>query len=194
MGDFFKQLNRWMTVPLLRAGAGPWIGSPTGGWLLLLRVHGRRTGLVRETPLSYFIDEGAAWVMAGFGPETQWYRNLLSDPSVEVILPGGGRRCLAEDVRDPEIRRRIMPKLLRATGVPGFLSGCDPWHASVDEVLDATDRVPLIRLRPVGEPFVPGPDDPGGLAWVWRQLVVLGVTVWVLRFVARLVRRDASAS
>lgn len=191
---FFKQLNRWMTVPLLRAGAGPWIGTPVGGWLLLLRVRGRRTGLVREVPLSYLIDEGAAWVMAGSGPTTQWYRNLLSDPEVEVVLPGGGRRCIAEDVRDPEIRQRIMPRLLRATGAPGFLSGCDPWRASVDEILGVTAWVPLIRLRPVGEPLVAGPDDPGGLGWAWRQLVVLGVTVWSLRSVGRLIRRAVGAS
>jgi deazaflavin-dependent oxidoreductase (nitroreductase family) len=187
----FRVLNGTWTVPLLKAGLGPWLGTPIGGWMLLLRDRGRKTGLVRDVPLSYFIDEGAAWVMAGFGPKTQWYRNLLADPGVEVILPGRTRRCVAHEVRDPATRRRILPRLVRATGLPGYMTGCDPWRAPVDDVLEATAWVPLIRLRPVGEPLVAGPDDPGGLGWAWRQAVAVAVTVWLGRRVARLGRRVA---
>ena len=190
----FKALNGSMTIPLLRAGLGPWLGSPLGGWLLLLRVRGRKSGLIRDIPLSYLVAEGSAWVMAGFGPGTQWYRNLLADPDVEVILPGRTRRCIGENVRDPDTRRRILPELLRATGAPGFMSGCDPWHASVDEMLEVTASVPLIKLCPVGEPLVAGPDDPGGLGWVWRQLIVLGLTAWAVRLAMRLVRRLVARS
>lgn len=194
MHGAFKQLNRWISGPMLRAGLGPWMGSPIGGWLVLLRVRGRRSGVVRDVPLSYFIDEGAIWVMAGFGPGTQWYRNLLVDPTVEVVLPGRTRQCIAMDVRDPETRRRILPKLLRATGVPGFMSGCDPWHASVDEVMAVTAWVPLVRLAPVGEPLVAGPDDPSGGAWVWRQAVVLAATLWTVLLLGRLAGRVAGRS
>ena len=187
----FRVLNGTWTIPLLKAGLGPWLGTPIGGWMLLLRVRGRKTGLVRDIPLSYFIAEGGAWVMAGFGPKTQWYRNLLADPEVEVILPGRTRRCTAQEVREPDTRRRIIPRLVRATGLPGYMTGCDPWRAPVDDVLDATAWVPLIRLRPVGEPLVAGPDDPGGLGWVWRQVVALALTVWLGRRVARIGRRVA---
>jgi deazaflavin-dependent oxidoreductase (nitroreductase family) len=186
MHGVFMQLNRWMTIPMLRAGLGPWLGSPAGGWLLLMRVRGRRSGAVREVPLSYLVDEGAVWVMAGFGPGTQWYRNLLADPTVDLVLPGRTRRCIAEEVRDPETRRRMMPKLLRATGAPGYMSGCDPWHASVDEILSVTASVPLLRLEPVGDALVAGPDDPGGLGWVWRQVFVLAATAWTARHLWRL--------
>jgi deazaflavin-dependent oxidoreductase (nitroreductase family) len=192
LGAAFRLLNGSTTIPLLRAGLGSWLGSPLGGWMLLLRVRGRKSRLVREIPLSYLVDEGAAWVMAGFGPRTQWYRNLLADPQVEVILPGRTRRCVADEVLDRDVRRRILPKLLRATGVPGYMSGCDPWRAPVDRVLEVTAWVPLIRLRPVGEPLVAGPDDPGGLGWVWRQAVAISLTVWVARIAARVVGRIGS--
>jgi deazaflavin-dependent oxidoreductase (nitroreductase family) len=194
MHGVFMKLNRWMTIPMLRAGLGPWMGTPAGGWLLLMRVRGRRTGAIREVPLSYLVDEGAVWVMAGFGPGTQWYRNLLADPTVDLVLPGRTRRCIAREVRDPETRRRMMPKLLRATGAPGFMAGCDPWHASVDEVMSVTASVPLLRLEPVGEALVAGPDDPGGLGWVWRQVVVLAATAWTARRLGRLAARLARRS
>jgi len=36
--------------------------------------------------------------------------------------------------------------------------------------------IPLIRLTPLGEPLLAGPDDPGGRAWLWRQgVVALGI-------------------
>ncbi len=193
MHEVFLKLNRWVAVPLLRAGLGPWIGTPIGGYLLLLRARGRTSGVVRETPLSYFIAEGAAWVCAGFGPTTQWYRNILADPGVEVVLPGRTVACVAEDVRDPEVRSRIIPALVHAVGMPGALGGVDPRHATDEQILEAYGWVPLIRLRPVGSPIAAGPDDPGGTAWIWRQAVVIGVILIVggfkLRFLGRLLGR-----
>jgi deazaflavin-dependent oxidoreductase (nitroreductase family) len=177
--EVFLKFNRWSAVPLLRAGLGPWIGTPIGGYLLLLRARGRKSGVVRETPLSYLIAEGAAWVCAGFGPTTQWYLNILADPGVEVVLPGRAIACTAEDVRDPEVRRRLIPALVHAVGLPGALGGVDPRHDTDEQILEAYGWVPLIRLRPVGAPLVAGPDDPGGTAWIWRQAVVLGLIVVV---------------
>src|SRR3970040_1139138 len=118
-----KVLNRWFMVPAHRLGLGPWIGTPIGGYILLLRVRGRRSGVIRETPLSYLIQDGSAWVLAGFGTRTEWYRNLLVDPGVEIWLPGRVMRCRAEEVTDPAIRDPLLPRLVRAAGGPGLLVG-----------------------------------------------------------------------
>ena len=189
MHEAFLKVNRWATVPLLRAGLGPWVGTPIGGYLLLLRARGRASGVVRETPLSYLVAEGAAWVCAGFGPTTQWYRNILADPAVEVVLPGRTIAALAEDVRDPEVRQRMVPALVRAVGMPGAFGGVDPRRATDEHILEAYGWVPLIRLRPHGGPLAAGPDDPGGTAWIWRQAVVIGLTVVIARSSVTLARR-----
>jgi deazaflavin-dependent oxidoreductase (nitroreductase family) len=191
--EVFRAVNRWATVPMLRAGLGPWLGTPIGGYLLILRARGRTSGVVRETPLSYLIAEGAVWVCAGFGPAAQWYRNTLVDPRVEVVLPGRTVVCVAEDVRDPEVRRRLMPALVHAIGMPAALGGVDPRRATDDEILDAYGWVPLVRLAPVSGPLAAGPDDPGGTAWIWRQAVVLGLVLVIARtklgFISRLLGR-----
>lgn len=177
--ELFMVLNRWMTIPILRAGLGAWFGTPIGGYVLLLRVRGRKSGLVREIPLTYFIAEGAPWVLAGWGAATQWYRNLLVNPDVEAVLPGRTLRCVAEDVRDPAIRGRVVPALVRAAGLPGYMGGVDP-RGPDEAILEAYAWVPLIRLRPVDGPIAGGPDDPGGTAWIWRQAIVLGVlALWI---------------
>ena len=186
----FRVLNPKSTVPIIRSGLGAWMGTPIGGWLLVIRVRGRKSGLGHDVPLSYLIEGGCAWVMAGFGPKTQWYRNLLIDPHVELVLPGRQpMRAIAEEVRDREIRNRIVPHLVRATGMPGYMAGADPFRQSAERILDVTSWVPLIRLRPEGEPLLAGPDDPGGHGWIWRQAVVLTLTVWAIRRLTRLVRR-----
>jgi deazaflavin-dependent oxidoreductase (nitroreductase family) len=156
------------------------VGTPIGGWMLLMRTVGRKSGLRREVPLSYLVADGSAWVMAGFGGHCDWYQNVRADAQVEVVLPGRTVACRAEEVIDGDVRRRIIPQLVRATGVPGFLTGCDPYHATPEQLLAATEWVPLIRLRPLGAPLVAGPDDPGGWGWVWRQGVVLALVAAVV--------------
>jgi deazaflavin-dependent oxidoreductase (nitroreductase family) len=184
----FKALNRWFMIPVHRAGLGAWLGSPLGGWMLLLRVRGRRSGVVRETPLSYLVADGSVWVMAGFGPATQWYRNLLADPAVEVLLPGRRITGTATEVRSPAVRARILPQLVRVTGLPSFLAGINPWTATDDRVLAALDFVPLVRIDADDGWLEPGPDDPGGHGWIWRQALVLGVSLLAAGRLRRILR------
>jgi deazaflavin-dependent oxidoreductase (nitroreductase family) len=184
----FKALNRYFMIPIHRAGLGAWLGSPIGGCMLLLRVRGRKSGIVREVPLNYLVADGSVWIIAGFGPATEWYRNLLADPSVEVLLPTRRLTGTAVEVRSPAVRARIIPALIRATGLPSFLAGVNPWTATEVQITDALDFVPLIRIDPADGWLDPGPDDPGGRAWIWRQALVLGASVVTLRVLRRLLR------
>lgn len=186
-----KTLNRWMMIPAHRLGLGPWLGTPVGGYMLLLRVRGRKSGIVRDTPLTYLIADGSAWVMAGFGPATQWYRNLIANPQVEVWLPGRALRCRAEEARDPAVRARVLPALTRSAGVPGLMVGCNPWTSPDERILELLAGIPLVRLAPLDAPIAAGPDDPGGRAWIWRQAMVLGLIVWMIRAGRR--RRDQAS-
>lgn len=181
----FRILNRWFMIPLHRAGLGAWLETPLMGYMLLLRVRGRKSGLVRETPLSYLVAEGAVWVVAGFGPRTEWFRNLQVEPAVEAWLPGRRLRATAVEIRDPAIRARILPRLVRATGLPGFTIGCNPFTAPEERILAAVDWVPLVRIGVEGEFLEPGPDDPGGTAWIWRQGLLLVAGLLAMRLLRR---------
>lgn len=172
-------LNRFM-APVLDAGLGRWMGTPIGGYILLLKVRGRRSGRTVRVPLSYLILDGAAWVMAGYGVRTQWYRNLIADPGVTVVLPGRALAARAEEVLDPSVRARVLPRLTRAAGLPGFLVGCNPWTASDERLLGLLDWIPLIRVTPVDGPLEAGPDDPGGRAWIRRQAMIVAITCEIL--------------
>jgi deazaflavin-dependent oxidoreductase (nitroreductase family) len=186
----FHHANRLLVVPLHEAGLAAWLGSPVTGWQCLVTTVGRRSGLPRPTPLGYIVSEGAAWVLAGYGPSTLWYRNVLADPHVDLRLPGGRPvRCVAEAITDPVVRARIIPSLSRSMMLPGALIGCLPATSSDDRILECVSWVPLVRIQPdSGDPLVPGPDDPGGRAWIWRQGIALGVTLAAAALVRRLLR------
>jgi deazaflavin-dependent oxidoreductase (nitroreductase family) len=167
----FRVLNRFYVLPAIKLGLGPLHANPlTGSWLLL-RTTGRRTSRKREVALGYGILDGAVYCSAGFGPRTRWYRNLLADPRVEVILPGVAFAGLAEEVADPAELDRAWRVLIRSLGVLGRGFVCAP--DADPEVLKArTANLPLVRIRPVE--LASGPADPGGWLWVTLTIVSLG--------------------
>jgi deazaflavin-dependent oxidoreductase (nitroreductase family) len=180
----FLVLNRGFVAPLQRAGFGWLLGSPMTGHLMLLRTHGRRSGLLREAPLGYVIRDGAVYCVAGYGETTPWYRNLVADPAVEVILPTRRFRGQAEPVTDDADWVAAYRALIDSFGdlgrsVAGDIRGLD------DATLLAVHRsLPVIRITPAegGPPLVAGAFDPGGAGWMfaWGAQIALGILVWAI--------------
>ena len=79
-------------------------------------------------------------------------------------MPGRRLAGTADEVRTPAVRARIMPALARATGLPSFLAGVNPWADDDEAVLTALDFVPLIRVDADEGWLDAGADDPGGRA------------------------------
>ncbi len=185
--SMFRYGNRYAMIPFHRAGLAAWLGNPLTGWQCLLTTIGRRTGLPRHTPLGYIVMDGAAWMMAGYGPATLWYRNVLDDPRVELLLPGRPPiAALATEERDPSVRARIIPPLCRSMALPGAMIGCFPPTSSDERILACVAYVPLMRVVPEdGKPLAAGPEDPGGLGWTWRQALAVGATLLGLRMLRR---------
>jgi deazaflavin-dependent oxidoreductase (nitroreductase family) len=178
----FLVVNRTFAAPALRAGLGPLLVTPVTGSILLLRTRGRRSGLVREAPLGYVVQDGAIYVCAGFGRGTAWLANLHADPAVEVILPGARIRATAREVTDRAEYDAALRELIRALGVIGAATvpaALDPAAAIPDAWFDS---MPLVRLEPVG--MLAGPWDPGGRGWIGIALVdaaLLALIVGCLR-------------
>ena len=110
---------------LYALGLGPIVGR----FVLLLTTRGRRTGLLRVTPLQYEEIDGAFVVGSSQGARADWYRNILADPHVLVRVKSREFRGLAEASTDPariadflEYRLKRHPRMvgaiLRAEGLP----------------------------------------------------------------------------
>jgi deazaflavin-dependent oxidoreductase (nitroreductase family) len=184
----FRIANRFLAVPLLRAGLGPFLATPLTGSLMVLRTRGRRSGRVRDVPLGYVIRNGSVYFCAGFGRPTHWLHNIEADPNVEVLLPGGAFAGVAEEVTDRDEWAPAMRALLISLGVIGRMTVGDVRHVADEELLAIAGGIPLVRVRVTG--IGSGPFDPGGLGWVIPTAIT---TAWLIRRVSHLARRARSA-
>lgn len=155
-------------APTLRAGLGWLFGSPLTGYLMLLRTRGCRTGLPREAPLGYVIRDGAVYCVAGYGRPTPWYRNLIADPAVEVVLPTRRLRGHAEPVTDQAEWLSAYRALIASFGIIGRLVVGDVARLDDAALAEGHRALPVLRITaaPDEPPLVAGPFDPGGAGWL----------------------------
>ena len=164
----FLFVNRWLVRPMLRSPLGRLVGNPATGHLLLLRTRGRRTGLVREAPLGYVLLDGFVYCVAGYGVATPWYRNLLDNPTVEVVLPGRTIRGIEEPVANDAEWLRAYRELIGSFGLVGRLVDGDPRRLPDTELLETHRALPVVRIRSLDPPgpVRSGAWDSGGRGWL----------------------------
>jgi deazaflavin-dependent oxidoreductase (nitroreductase family) len=97
---------------------------PSGiGRIMVIKHRGRRSGREYLTPVNYAIVEGQIYCIAGFGSISDWYRNTLVNPNVELWLPEGKKFFCAEDVSDSPDRLFLLRQVAIASGFAGPLLG-----------------------------------------------------------------------
>jgi len=162
----FRGVNRFM-VALWRLGLGGWVNAwPALGGRVMVLVHvGRRSGLRRRTPLNYALVEGDVYCTAGFGPGSDWYRNVLASPGVEVWLPDGWWAGTARDVSDSAQRLALVRQVLVASGFAARVAGIRPRTIADGELARRTAGYRLLRIECTHA--LTGPGGPGDRAWVW---------------------------
>lgn len=161
----FKAFNRFMIL-LWRLGLGSYgNGTRLGGSIMVIAHTGRKTGLRRLTPVNYTVYGGDIFCTAGFGRESDWYRNIQANPLVELWLPNGRWRGEAEDVSDTAEAPQIMRQVLVASGFAGPLFGVNPKHLSEVDLQRLLDSYRLVRIKRTEA--LTGSGGPGDLAWVW---------------------------
>ncbi len=87
-------------ILLYRAGLGGVLGSR----FVLIEHVGRRTGTVRQTVVEVVRRHNdEVTVAAGFGPGSDWYRNLLAQPDATIQI--GPRKFVVTARRVPDAER-----------------------------------------------------------------------------------------
>jgi deazaflavin-dependent oxidoreductase (nitroreductase family) len=180
MVRFFWFLNKYFMVPVFRLGFGPFFGNPFSGYIMVLKIIGRKTGKLRYVPVNYAIFAGKVYCLAGFGHLSDWYRNLRARANIEAILPGGAIAGNAQEVHDPVERRRIIRQILINGGFAGFFDGFNPYRIKDEELLNRTADMPLICIQPNG--LGSGASDPAGWAWIWAPIftILFILAIWLI--------------
>ena len=169
----FKYFNRFMLL-MWRLGLGPWVNfwPDVGGRIMVITHTGRKTGIRRRTPVNYAVVDGEIYCTAGFGTISDWYRNIMANPQVEVWLPGSWWAGVAEDITDSEERTPLLRQVLIASGFAAPAAGVNPKRMTDQDLEAVTANYRLIHIRRTAART--GAGGPGDLAWVW-PLAAMGL-------------------
>ena len=136
----FHTMNRFM-VFMWKIGMGRMMNIRPAviGRIMVIKHQGRKSGREYLTPVNYAIVDGEIYCTAGFGSISDWYRNMMANPNVELWLPEGKRKVRAEDVSDSPNRLFLLRQVIIASGFAGPMFGIDPKKIN-DEQLDALSK------------------------------------------------------
>jgi deazaflavin-dependent oxidoreductase (nitroreductase family) len=145
---------------------GAWFNRREWSGQIMVIVHkGRKSGKTHRTPVNYAIQDGDVYCTAGFGGGSDWYKNIIANPQVEVWLPEGWWAGVAESVIGHERQNELMRQVLIASGFAARVAGIDPAKMTDEQLAQTCSRYPLVRIRRATP--CTGSGGPGDLAWIW---------------------------
>ena len=174
--QLFKVGNRFMVL-LFRLGLGGWGNGPQTSQVMVLVHRGRKSGLLRRTPVNYAVVDDVLYCAAAYGDRADWYRNAMADPRVQLWLPDGWYTGEVEEVSpdDPQ-RLALLRQVLIASGFAAPLfAGVNPKTLSDEKLAELCAPYRLLRIYP--SEACTGSGGPGDLAWMWpvTTFVLLGL-------------------
>jgi len=136
----FRMMNRLM-VFMWKIGWGKLINiwPAVIGRIMVIKHRGRKSGKEYLTPVNYAIVGSEIYCTAGFGSISDWYRNMLANPNIELWLPEGKRKAHIEDVSDAPNRLHFLRQVIIASGFAGPLFGINQKKLN-DEQLDKVSK------------------------------------------------------
>ncbi len=145
---FFHGMNRFM-VFMWKIGLGKAINvwPAVIGRIMVIKHRGRKSGKEYLTPVNYAIVDGEIYCMVGFGSISDWYRNMLVNPQVEVWLPEEKLSACAEDISDSPNRLPLLRQVVIASGFAGPLLGVNQKKLNDEEFDKATKDSRLVHFR-----------------------------------------------
>jgi deazaflavin-dependent oxidoreductase (nitroreductase family) len=125
-----------------------------GDLVLLLITTGRKSGLLRTTPLQYEEVNGNYFVASARGKDADWYKNILACPEVIVQVKSKSYRANAKAITDPdqmadflELRLKRRPRMIKAImRMEGLPSQFDR-----EDLVAFAENKALVEIQPVEE-------------------------------------------
>ncbi len=161
-----KYMNKAM-VFMWKLGLADWLNiwPQVFGRFVVITHVGRKTGKIYHNMVNYADLDGEIYCAAGFGTQTDWYKNIKANPQIEVWLKDGWWLATAEEVKYHPDQINIMRSVLIGSGIVAPLIGINPKELDDQSLADITKDYCLIHLKRIREKT--GPDGPNQYAWIW---------------------------
>ena len=136
-----------------------WMGS-MGEYIMALTTTGRTSGRRISTPIGYLRDGDTIFAINPYG-RSNWFKNMLANPAVELAIQGQTCKAYGELISDPaeiarvfELYRQWQPAVFpRLFGITA--------DAPQDQRIEARDSRKFVRFSLVNDRFAskPAPDS-----------------------------------
>jgi len=160
-------------ILLYRLGLGRLVGHK----FVILTTSGRKSGRPRHTALEFYEHEGRKYIMAGYGPQSDWYRNILINPNVTLQTDEGlerktARRLTAdEDLLEAYHFLEQSPLLQMEMKLVGF-------DLSQAQFLSKKDQLYILTFDPTDQ--ITPPPLKVDLWWIWGLALLGGISGYLL--------------
>jgi len=124
-----------ITLLVVAFGALTWLALESRE-VVVIRTR-RHDGGVRETRI-WIADAEKGWWLEAASPESDWYRDVLADPRIEIVRGGRTVPLLAKPVPGEEGHRKIRRLLRQKYGL------ADMWIAMIQD----GSRSVLVTVKP----------------------------------------------
>lgn len=81
-----------------------------------ISVTGRKSGRAISIPIWFVFDDGTLYLLPVQGSDTQWYKNVLKDPTIKVDARGAGAELKAITVTDATQVSSVIEKFRKKYG------------------------------------------------------------------------------
>ncbi len=144
---FFHAMNGFM-VFMWKIGLGKVINfwPSVIGRIMVIKHRGRKSGREYLTPVNYAIVSGEIYCTAGFGTISDWYRNMLANPRVELWLPEGKKWYCAEDISSSPDRLFLLRQVIIASGFAAPLFGINQKKLDDEQLNKASRNYRLVHF------------------------------------------------
>jgi deazaflavin-dependent oxidoreductase (nitroreductase family) len=125
--------------------------------VMLLTTTGRRSGLARTNGVSFMPVGDHFVVFSGWGVTSNWYRNLVANPEVEITVGQRRMRATGKVVEDPARRHELMLQMQARSAGCGppksirpllKLSGAFDYDNEINLAVAAGGTLPVVELFP----------------------------------------------
>jgi deazaflavin-dependent oxidoreductase (nitroreductase family) len=111
----------------------------------LIRVPGRKSGLMHTTPIFVLKHEGHRWLVSGFG-QSDWVKNLHAAGCCILIHDRREERVTVVEINDPKTRAPILQAFARRSPV-GDRGFSIKRSASLEEFVAIAPYHPVFRIE-----------------------------------------------
>jgi deazaflavin-dependent oxidoreductase (nitroreductase family) len=77
---------------------------------ITITVTGRKSGRTISNPVWFVWDVGHLYLLPVKGSDTQWYKNVLSNPSIRVDAAGAESQVKVHTIKDPKQVASVVEK------------------------------------------------------------------------------------